>query len=819
MTSSWKPVRLWVGLAIVAVTSGTVFAQQPLTAPLAEVRVYPPSIDFSSAKDVQTLVVQGVQVDGLTRDLTALADYKIENPALLKRTGSSLWPVADGETKLNVSFGGKSQSIPVKVAGSNVHPPLSFRLDVMPIFMKANCNTGSCHGAARGKDGFRLSLFGFDEAGDHFRITREMSGRRVDLAMPAASLLVEKSIGAVPHTGGKRFELTSALGKTLTQWIADGCPDDAANVPTVTDMQIYPTQAVLDGEGETQQVTVVATYSDGSSRDVTSLALFQSNNDNSASIDEKGLVKAGSRGEAFVMARFNTKTVGAQFIVLPKGLKFNSQKQKDVNYIDTLVNAKLNKLRIPNSPVCTDEVFLRRIYLDLVGILPTTEEYEKFMSSNDPEKRNKVIDELLERKDFTEIWVAKWAEWLMMRSNNNRVSYKGVLLYYTWLAEQIGNNVPWDEMVKSMLGANGGTFKVAPTNYYQFETDTLKVAENTAQIFMGMRLQCAQCHNHPFDRWTQNDYYSFSAFFSQIGRKRGEDQRETIVYNSSAGEVRHPVNSKVMPPIYLGLVDKVADVAGKDRRVVLADWLASPQNPFFAQNFANRVWHHFFGIGIIEPVDDVRISNPATNPELLSKLGEKFVEYKYDLRKLVRDICRSNAYQRSTARVEGNETDELNFSHATVRRIKAESLLDSISQVTNTKDKFRGLPLGARAQQIADGVTTNYFLTTFGRASRETPCSCEVKMEPTLSQALHLINGDTVNAKIRQGAIIDTMLKQKMEPLEIAEKLYISALSRRPTEAELENFKGLFADPKLVKQGLEDIFWALLNSREFLFNH
>ncbi|MDB5334438.1 MAG: hypothetical protein JWN70_57 [Planctomycetaceae bacterium] len=784
--------------------------------PVAELRVFPGDINLLTAKDRQLLVVQAVYASGLTQDVTSQATMTLANPALCRRDGNTFWGAADGATELKVEFGGKMMTVPVKVEKAVEPRPISFKLDIMPIFMKAGCNSGSCHGAARGKDGFRLSLFGFDPNGDHYRLTREMSGRRIDLAVPEASLTIEKSIGAVPHTGGKRFELASEYGQDLVRWIADSCPIDAAAIPTCVGLELYPKQAVLDGPGATQQVTVRAKYSDGSDRDVTNLALFLTNNDNSASINDKGLVTGGARGEAYVMARFSTHTVGSQYIVLPKGLNFTPFQSKETNYIDALVNVKLNKLRMLPSEVCTDEVFVRRLYLDLIGLLPTLEEYNRFMADAAPDKRDKLIDELLNRKEFTEIWVSKWAEWLMMRSNNV-ISYKAMLLYYNWLSQQVASNVPLDKMVQGLLGANGGTFKVPATNYFQNETDTLKVSENVAQVFMGMRIQCAQCHNHPFDRWTQDDYYGFASFFSQIGRKGGEDYRETIIFNAGGGDVRHPIDGRVMVPTFLG--GGPADTAGKDRREILAKWLASPKNPYFASNFANRVWHHFFGIGIIEPIDDVRISNPASNPELLLELANKFTSYNYDFKQLVRDICRSQTYQRATHRNETNTTDELNFAHANLRRIKAESMLDCISEVTNTKDKFQGLPIGARATQIADGSTSTYFLETFGRAKRETVCSCEVRMEPSLSQALHLLNGDTVNAKIQQGGVITKALAEKVEPLQIVERLYIACLGRKPNEAELNNLKPLFTQGSNVQQALEDTFWALLNSREFLFNH
>jgi hypothetical protein len=392
-----------------------------------------------------------------------------------------------------------------------------------------------------------------------------------------------------------------------------------------------------------------------------------------------------------------------------------------------------------------------------------------------------------------------------------------MFLFYNWLTEQISKNVPMDKMVQELLGANGGTFKNPPTNFYQQTTDKLVLTENVAQVFMGMRIQCAQCHNHPFDRWTQDDYYGFVAFFSQIGRKGTDDYRETVIFNSGGGETRHPVGNRVMPPKFLG--DEAPETKGKDRRVILAEWLASPRNPFFATSFVNRVWAHFYGVGIVDPVDDFRVSNPASNPELLDELAKRFTESNYDLRKIVRDICNSRTYQRSTKRNESNQSDEKNFAHANLRRIQAESLLDTITLVTSTKDKFNGLPLGSRAVQIADGGYSTYFLTTFGRATRETPCSCEVKMEPTLSQALHLLNGNTVNSKIRSGGVIEELLKTEKTTEGQISSLYLRCFARRPSNEEIEKVKKAIALEPDPKKAMEDLFWALLNSREFLFNH
>lgn len=785
-------------------------------AELVEINVYPENIDLSNSRDRQRLIVQARFADGLTEDVTEQATLTSANSEVLRKDGYTFFPAADGETTVNVEYQGKAVQIPAKVQNAGVTPPISYTLDVMPVFLKANCNTGSCHGAARGKDGFRLSLYGFDVNGDYNRITRDFSSRRINLAFPEDSLLLTKGAGVVPHTGGTRFRKGDELYETVHEWLRDGAVIDQGEIPTVTKVDIYPKGAVLNGEGAQQKITVRAYYSDGTDRDVTHLAYFSSNNDNSAIIEQDGVVTAQNRGEAFIMARFDTHTVGTHFIVLPKNLEFAWNELPENNYIDTHMHNKFKNLRIIPSELCTDEEFIRRVTLDVTGRLPTVDEYNAFLADVDPKKRDKLVDELLTRKEFVEIWVMKWAELLTIRTTN-QISYKSMLLYYTWLQERVANNVPMNVMVQELLGSNGGTFANAATNYYQNETNTLKVAENVAQVFMGMRMQCAQCHNHPFDRWTMDDYYSFAAFFSQIGRKRGEDPREIIVFNSGSGEVRHPVGNRVMAPKFLG--GETPDVAGKDRRQVMANWLASDENPFFSQNLSNIVWAHFFGKGIIQEVDDVRISNPPVNKELLDALSQKLREYNYDFKKLVRDICTSRTYQLSTKTNETNEKDTTNFSHATLRRMRAEVLLDAITQVTTTSNKFPGLPSGARAVQIANGNTSTYFLTTFGRAKRETVCSCEVKMEPNLSQALHMLNGDTVNAKVTQGGLVATRLGEEVPHEKIVEEIYIRCLTRKPTEKELTNLMELVSQEENKQQALEDVFWALLNSREFVFNH
>ena len=781
-----------------------------------QVLCFPPDVRLDHGLDYQSFIVMAVRPDGVTQDVTEAAEKQIGDPAVASLEGNRVLPAADGQTVLHVRYAGKEVEIPVFVQNTAAKPPVSFMLDVMPLFSRAGCNTGGCHGAARGKDGFRLSLFGYDPAGDHFRITRELPFRRVNLAIPEESLLVQKAVGAVPHTGGKRFEIDSESYRVLIAWLQAGAPYDGDQAARVVDLEVFPPSSVLEGTGTEQRLVARAKYSDGTDRDVTNWVTFISNNDNSATVTPDGRVTAGKRGEAFVLARFEGKTVASQVLVLPADLPYAPPAEQPANYIDELVLDKLARLRITPSPICDDATFLRRVTLDIAGRLPSEDEWREFAADDSADKRSRVIDRLLEQKEFAEIWGMKWAELLMIRSSNT-VSVKSAFLYNQWLTEGIAKNTPVNVLFREMLAASGGTFRNPATNFYQVETDTLKTAENVAQLFMGVRIQCAQCHNHPFDRWTMDDYYSFAAFFAQIGRKTGEDYRETIVFNRGTGEVRHPVDNRVMKPRFLGGAE--SDTADKDRRELFAEWITSPENPFFAVNLANRIWAHFFGIGIVEPMDDVRVSNPPSNPQLYEALGRKLVEYDFDFKRLVRDICNSNTYQRSLESNPSNADDTRNFARAIPRRIQAEILLDCINQVTESQEKFRGLPLGARAVQIADGATSNYFLTTFGRSSRESVCACDVKTSPTLSQALHLINGQTVETKIRQGGLIARLLESGKSPEEVVSSLYIRAFSREPTAEEQARLAEIVAAAPNPRQGLEDIFWAVLNSREFVFNH
>ncbi len=784
----------------------------------ATMSVFPTNVVLNNGRDRQGIVVQASYADGSTRDVTSASKLRLEDPKLARIDRATLFPLADGSSVLKVRYAGLTVEVPVAVKQATNHPATSFALDVMPVLSKAGCNSGACHGTSRGKDGFHLSLFGYDPDGDYFRLTREFIGRRLNLAAPEESLLLQKGAGQVPHTGGERFKTNSPLYAPVLAWIRDGAKKDSTNIARTVRVEILPQQTVLIGTGSRQRFIVRAHYSDGSDRDVTSLAVFLSNNDVAAKISEDGIVTAGQRGEAYVTARFEEFTVGSQVVVSPPAAGFVFPEIASNNYIDDLVHAKLKKLRVIPSKVCDDATFIRRAHIDIIGLLPSADEVRAFADSKEPRKREQLVDKLIAREEFADLWVMKFAELLAIRSRNDEVSTKAALSYFNWLRERMLTNQPMDRVVRDLLTAKGSSLADPAVNYYQIERETLKISENVAQVFMGMRIQCAQCHNHPFDRWTMNDYYGFAAFFPQIGRKQGEDPRETIVFDRTDGDVKHPVGGKTVKPKFLG--GDIPEIAkGESRRTVLAEWLASPKNPFFARNLANVVWAHFLGRGIIEPVDDIRVSNPAVNPELLDTLGKKFTDYQYDFRKLVRDICTSRTYQLSTRPNDSNAHDDRNFARAGIRRMRAEVLLDSINQVAETSDKYQGLPRGARAVQIADGSVDTYFLTTFGRATRTTVCSCEVKTEPNLSQALHLLNGSATNEKLQNSLVVKRLVKELKEPAKVIDELYMRCVGRTATEDERARLMVFVDKAKSKELALQDVFWSLLNSKEFLFNH
>ncbi|MEW4486537.1 DUF1549 domain-containing protein [Thalassoglobus sp. JC818] len=778
--------------------------------------VYPPTVKLTSKRASQSMVIVKTYPDGHTEDVSLSASIAPKQSGIIILRDGFVTPVANGETELLVSHDGLDASVQVEVTNADVSPALTFRNDVLPVLTRSGCNAGKCHGQASGKDGFQLSLYGYDPDGDYQRITREFAGRRINLASPKDCLLVNKAIGMVPHTGGQLFDEESREYRILVEWLQSGAKPDPAETPVPVGIEVFPEQAIFNETNSDQLLTVTAHFSDGSTRDVTDMTVFLSNNERSAVVTDRGLVTSTGPGTAFILARYDAFTSGTSLIVRPE-LDYQAPEFAANNYIDELVLAHWKNLHLTPSKIASDEVFIRRVYIDLLGLLPTSEELHSFLEDQSPDKRERLVDELLERPEFLDIWVMKWAEVLQVRTANG-LSQKGLQIYDQWLRERIQSGATIADVLADVLPASGGTFTTPQANYFQTETSPLLLAENVAQAFLGMRIQCAQCHNHPFDRWTMDDYYGFAAFFSQVGYKNASDPRELTIFNTGEGEMLHPVNSQPVDPMFLG--GDVADLtADDDYRQALTSWLTDYDNNAFSRHISNLVWAHFFGLGIIEPYDDVRVSNPPSNPELLQELGKRMAAYEFDIKPLVRDICISRVYQLSSSETDENSWDDRHFSHSRIRRIRAEVLLDCINQVNGTTEEFPNLPPGSRAVHVADGQSFNYFLTTFGRADRDTPCSCEVSTSPTLSQALHLLNGEVTTGKIEEGQIVSELIQEHNDAMAVVAELYERCLSRRPTESERTAIAVKLSTSQDIAGDLEDLLWALFNSNEFIFNH
>lgn len=710
----------------------------------------------------------------------------------------------------------------------------SFRRDVMPVFFRAGCNAGTCHGSARGKDGFMLSLFGYDAKGDYERVVNEMPGRRINTAVPEQSLLLLKAIGAVPHTGGKLFTKESEHYATLRQWIEAGAPDDLTDVAATVAVELSTERLLFERAKESSSLKVTAKASDDSTRDVTKLARFFSNNESVAKIDADGNVTATGPGDTHVFARFSRFTIGAEVIVLPAAEGFVWPNPPSTNFIDELVFDRLKKLRIAPSDLCDDATFLRRVTLDLAARPATTAEYRAFMADTRADKRAKKIDELLASDSFADYWAAIWAEQLRVIGGNyapGATDVKAADAFYQWIRQQMRSGRPINEFVAEMIDASGSNLSNGPVNLYtmlvhkpQFEPKAF--AADFSQLFLGVQIQCAECHNHPFDRWTQDDYYGFVSFFTGMRRKPGVEPRERRIFcDTSAPPARHVVDGRPMPAKVLGGIEPVA--SGGDPRTSLAQWLTAPENDLFSRNLANRIWAQLLGRGVIEPVDDVRASNPPVNAPLLDALSKRLVAAKFDLRSLVRDICNSRVYQLSAKPTPSNLRDTRQFSHAHLRRLRADVLLDSVVVVTGVPRRFPNFPDGTKAieyypRESGDTEGAHYgdlFFSTFGRSSRATVCACETKREPTLSQTLHLAVGDTVRDRLAANGEIKRLVEQAKSPEEVLDELFIRTLGRAATKDEAAALRELIGDAQKDAAVYEDIFWSLLNSTEFAFNH
>ena len=710
-------------------------------------------------------------------------------------------------------------------------PRTSFLNEVMPVFMRGGCNGGGCHGFSRGQDGFKLSLFGYDPKGDFYRLTEEHFGRRINVASPKESLLLRKAAGQVPHTGGKVFDPADKHYQTLLKWIEEGAEFDSGKVPEPTQITLSPKTLQFNRPDEQMQAKVVATYSDGTTRDITDLCLFMTNNEAIATIDRSARIRAVQPGGTHVFARFDRFTVGAEVIVLsPEPFAWNDAPQ--LNEIDKKVDQQLKKLRILPAPLCSDEQFLRRVTIDLVGKLPTPSEYEEFMSDAAADKRSRWIDKLIEQEEFAHLWAAKWGEWLRINTDTNPGSgtaMKAGWNYFEWLTEFMVENRPWNELAEELLTGNGSNLRSPTSNYYtmlpQGKIDPARLAEDTAQIFLGLRIQCAQCHNHPFDRWTIDDYYSFTSFFTGVRRKHGSEAREYYTFvDVDAEPAKHLVDQRPMAHRFPG--GNLADVQNKDPRKVLAKWMTARDNELFSRNLVNRVWDHFFGRGIIHPVDDVRISNPASNEPLLQMLSRRFAhDYKFDPKKLVREICNSRTYQSSASTIPANKRDDRWFSHAYLRRMRADVMLDCIHQALDIQPKFRRSTAERAVRMFEGGSRDNYnmyFFSTFGQAKRETVCTCETKSDANLSQTLHLINGPTLQKGLQNPSFILQIMNKAKSDKEIVAAIYVRILTRQPSPTEWNRIAPMIPsedDPKSRQKFYTSLAWSLLNSNEFMFNH
>jgi hypothetical protein len=719
------------------------------------------------------------------------------------------------------------------VKAENAPAGPSFRRDVMPVFFRAGCNTGTCHGSARGKDGFMLSLFGYDPKGDYERIVEHMPGRRVNTAVPERSLLLLKAVAAVPHTGGKVFTPDSPFYKTLRDWIAAGTPDDDGSVPSTVDLVLSGKNFVFENAGAGATLTVTALESDGSKRDVTDLARYFSNNPSVAEIAD-GRITAKGPGDTNVFARFGRFTVGAEVIVLPASDGFVWPNPPAVNFIDTVVFDRLQKLRIVPSGLCDDETFLRRVTLDLAARPPTAVEYRAFMADSASDKRARKIEALLGSDGFGELWTTIWSEQMRNKGSTfapNATLPKAADAFQNWIRTQMKTGRPLNEFVADMVAASGSNISAGPPNFYtmmvnKWNVDPKPLAADFSQLLLGVQIQCAECHNHPFDRWTMDDYYSFVSFFTGIKRINGIEPRERrIFFDTTSEPAKHLVDERPMPARVLGATQPVP--AGSDPRKALAAWLTAPENKLFRENLANRIWAHLMGRGVIEPVDDVRVSNPPANPALIEALGSRLAELKFDLRGLVRDICNSRTYQLSATPNDSNRLDTRQFSHAHLRRLRADVLLDSIIDVAGVPGEFPNFPTGTRAVAFhprnaggdSRGGSSKQFFHNFGLSARNSVAASETKKDPTLAQALHLIVGDTLRDRLAAGGVVKRLLAEKPAPQEIIEELFILTLSRRPEGAELQDLLALTTGNPKEAAPYEDILWSLLNSTEFLFNH
>ena len=724
----------------------------------------------------------------------------------------------------------------------------SFRNTIQPILTRYGCAMGACHGAAAGQGGFRLSLRGFDDEGDWLSITRSANGRRITLEDPARSLFLLKAVKSVPHKGDKRFEVDSPEYRAIVNWIAAGAPGPQADDPRIVSLQVSEPHLIAE-PGKTVPLKVTATFSDGRREDVTRWAKYNASHASVATVDDNGLIKVTGAGEGTVSAWYLSQLAVATVTVPQPGPRDEAAfaALTPRNFIDEHVLAKLRELNIPPSERASDAEFLRRAFLDTIGVLPTPEETRAFLAepeilpstaaetrvlANAPTKRDRLIESLLQRPEFVDYWSHRWSDLLLV--NGDKLMPQAMWSYYHWIRRHVAANTPWDAFVRDLLTATGSTLEHGGGNFFILNDEPTKCAETVSVAFLGTSIGCAKCHNHPMEKWTYDQYYAFANLFARVRTKNGVQAEERVLFSDSQGDLVAPLTGKPQPPRPLDAPEPVSLTDSRDRRAVLADWLTAPDNRLFQRAIVNRVWANFFGSGLVEPVDDLRVTNPASNEPLFAAACEHLVRQKFDLKSLMRTILQSETYQRSSLTRPENATDTRYGSHCVPRRLKAEVLLDTVSQVTAAPTTFKidrrnanrgtadAYPMGFRALQLPDSNIASYFLKSFGRADRVATCECERTNEPSMAQALHLANGETLNQKLAQkDNRLDALLASKQPDAKLVEEAYLITLGRLPTERERVKATPLLADakPEDRRAALEDLFWGLMSSKEFLFQH
>ena len=813
--------RTYLNMAAVLAVAGMALAENPrgvlsLTGGEREITLNGP---YAS---VRPLIEERTRAT--VNDVSGAVAWSVADPKIARVADGTLWAVGDGKTILTARSKNGAMTIPVIVRGVAGAKPPRFATDVIPVLTKAGCNQGGCHGAASGKGGFKLSLQGYDPEADYDAITRAAGARRVSPAQPENSLLLRKPTMAVSHKGGLIFEVGSPQYRLLADWIAGGMPAPQATEPSVAALEVSPPVRTLT-VGRKQRFRVVARFSDGARRDVTSETLFSGSDGTVANVTPDGEAAILGKGEAAVLVRYRdlvaTASVISPFAALAPPTPINGGRGASLapakSSIDRLINQKLAALGLEASPRCSDSDFLRRVSLDLIGTLPTPDAVRAFLADADPNKRDKWVESLFARPEYVDYWTLQWGD--ILRSSRNTLGDRGLVAFNHYLRQSVAENKPWNRLARELVLAQGSMYDEGAANYFRAASTPETQAETTAQVFMGVRMQCARCHNHPYERWKQNQYYELAAFYARVRTKPGTADEERIVYTARSGEVTHPKTKKVMTPTALDAAPLPANYNG-DRRKALADWLTDSKNPFFAKILVNRVWKHFLGQGLVEPVDDMRVTNPPANAALLDYLAKDFVNNGYDVQKLMRAIIRTDAYQRTAIPTPRNAADTRYYSHFFFKRLKAEPLFDAVGAATGVQDKFGGYPANLRATELPDTTAESYFLDLFGRPARNIVCQCERLDAPNLGQVLHFMNGKSVNARLasKEGRVAK-LVSAKTPDVKLVEDLYLASLSRYPTEDEtMESLMTLIRGKDKQKEA-EDLLWAMLNSKEFLFNH